>query len=1370
MNLMKHLIAVCMFLVSATHSTLVSAQVEEKRTNFADGSLQSIQMMKDGRNHGVSKWFHANGNMSQEQNFVDGALDGSVKTYYPSGALNSEGTYAKNLAQGVYKVYFEDGTLQLEHPKKDNRYHGVLKWYHANGQMSQEQTFDEGVLNGPSKTYYPGGSLLTEGTYVQNLAQGIYKRYYEQGPVVEEFQMKDGKYHGLLKWYYLDGQIRIEQTQNMGVLNGMSRTYYADGTLHEETPFVDGLIQGEYKNHYANGNIANVFPFVDSKYNGVMMWYYNDGQVSMSQVQLRGVLDGFHKTYYENGQLKEDTTYVDGLQNGIYKKYYPNGQMSNLIPMRQNQYHGLVKWFDQIGSMTDHAYYINGQRQKSTFATSEDEDTGITTTRVDNADDSSTIIKTDKDGDIIGVETKTELPAGISLARVLDPESGIKYEEMMDELGEITQSESSSSVDDDGTEHTYSTDEMGNRTERSVSPDGTETVKETDLYGNVRAETTTPDGEVATTISDAHGNVTDMFEKPDGSATIVTRDQDNNVLETIVHDSNGGKTVTDEQGRTFEMTAPDENGETIVTTTDGRGNEMKTRYDGSGEVISETESRTVPHEDGEAYYRKRVNPNGQWEDLTDAQKSKFARSERETGAVDERRALSAEQEATRLKQVEEDRKWQAENRAQTDEKLAAIADEQAAAERRALQREEAFELRRQKRQAKEEMNELDGRIQDAHANGDLIEARKLEKEHDKLNESTSHLFDPTEADLQKMAQKDELRNKLVDEISGQARSIAKSELQETEGRQELKETVVGKTKYLSIGSRMQEETARTTRLADREKAFSEAKIQLIENRMESDKTTPEEKKILKNMLDLAESQKAGADTLLSDNATITAVGYGADVAILATGGLAGAGAKLGTAAVTKAAGYNAARRTFTEAVANGASRGTAQRLANAAGTQASDQAAAALAKRASESGAVQFLQTDLIKAGGDAARRLLGRPAPAAAEAVAGDATITIATDIAEAASANPQAERLFARALEESGVLPPPPGYVPMPKVGAVSASLSAAERAALFKPGANLTAEQIAQKADIFLKRIADAKAARAGTPTPTARLAHDPFMTLPPPGYRAGSTAAPRPGATTVAPPGFRPGSTTVPPPGVPPAGPAATLAETVGTEASTILEHPLARGGTEVMKNPLAPLTPHEASIVAKNYRPSPPAPPAVRDALARAEADTVADAALSRATLPPPRAPVSTEPIRATLDQLRNRHLHALGQQTPGAASALDKVRQLEGLYTTLSKPEVAVAEKALKQLGNLGLNPYAAHKYALLYARRGVGESAQGMLANRLTAEALIEGRVSFTVNQFMKETGLQYPAARSAIEEVAVQRGFTGYRIDSAGKVIYTR
>jgi hypothetical protein len=431
-------------------------------------------------------------------------------------------------------------------------------------------------------------------------------------------------------------------------------------------------------------------------------------------------------------------------------------------------------------------------------------------------------------------------------------------------------------------------------------------------------------------------------------------------------------------------------------------------------------------------------------------------------------------------------------------------------------------------------------------------------------------------------------------------------------------------------------------------------------------------------------------------------------------------------------------------------------LANAAGTQATDQAAAALAKRASESGVVKILQTDLIKTGGEAARRLLGRPAPAAAEAVAGDATITIATDIVEAASANPQAERLFAQALEESAILPAARGYVPPPRVGVVSGGLTPAQRAALFEPGANLTAEQLVQKADIFLKRIADAKARRAGTPAPTSRLAHDPYMTLPPPGYRAGSTAAPRPGATTVA------------PPGVPPATPAATLADTVGTEASTILEHPLARGGTEVMKNPLAPLTPHEASIVAKNYRPAPPAPPVVRDALARAEADTVADVALSRATVPPPRTPVSTEPIRTTLDQLKNHHLRALRQETPGAAAALDQVRLLDGLYTSLSKGEVAVAEKAIKQMGGMGLNPHAAYKHALLYARRGVEEGAEAMLANRLTAEALLDGKIPFTVNQFMKETGLQYPAARSAIEEVAVQRGFTGYRIDSAGKVIY--
>ena len=560
---------------------------------------------------------------------------------------------------------------------------------------------------------------------------------------------------------------------------------------------------------------------------------------------------------------------------------------------------------------------------------------GIKTTSISNPDGSRTIIKTDKNGKFISKEEIPPKGQRLASASSTDTNTGVTTTSRENPDGSRTTSTSWTKKGKDGTERTTEIDDQGNSVETVKTPDGTTTRTEKDVYGNTYEVKVEGDGSTTTTQRDVYGRETNTRESSDGTTTIVKKDMSGNVRETTEQRRDGSSTVKLDNGRTIEVGAPDDDGNFLATKTDARGNETVIVKDKDGNIIGQKEVRNTAFESGEEHYNKNAKTDRHWEDLSETEKKRYEQREREIKEAKGREELREKQDVARRKQEEEDRTWAAKQRKELEAKLAVIREEQAEADKKALQRKEEYELRTKRRDAEEKMKGLDEKIQDAYARGDKKEARRLEGEHDRVHDSTMHLFEHTEKEKKEMERKQQVRNDLVDEITGHARRLAQMET-DAGIAQDLKEDITAGTKWVSIGSEMQQQTAKTTRIADREKAFAEAKQKLIEERLADPKTTAEEKKVLRDMMDLADLQKAGAERLLSDNAQITAVGYAVDAALLATGGIGNLAASVGTKAAVKVAATAAAKRAFSEAVAGGLSRGAAQRAAQAAARKATE--------------------------------------------------------------------------------------------------------------------------------------------------------------------------------------------------------------------------------------------------------------------------------------------------------------------------------------------------------------------------------------------------------------------------------------------------
>ena len=100
---------------------------------------------------------------------------------------------------------------------------------------------------------------------------------------------------------------------------------------------------------------------------------------------------------------------------------------------------------------------------------------------------------------------------------------------------------------------------------------------------------------------------------------------------------------------------------------------------------------------------------------------------------------------------------------------------------------------------------------------------------------------PTAGEQAAMERQSEVRAQLVSEVTRQAHSIAAHQNSENDSLQDVKENITDVTKWVSIGSEMQNSTAGATRQADRERAYAQAKQQVITDMLKRDELTNEQR-------------------------------------------------------------------------------------------------------------------------------------------------------------------------------------------------------------------------------------------------------------------------------------------------------------------------------------------------------------------------------------------------------------------------------------------------------------------------------------------------------------------------------------------------
>lgn len=232
-------------------------------------------------------------------------------------------------------------------------------------------------------------------------------------------------------------------------------------------------------------------------------------------------------------------------------------------------------------------------------------------------------------------------------------------------------------------------------------------------------------------------------------------------------------------------------------------------------------------------------------------------------------------------------------------------------------------------------------------------------------------------DADRMNARTELRTEISQRVNQAASEAIAGIIGEDASLQDIKDNVTWGTRWLSLGSKMQYETSRTTRTADRELAAAGVKLEIVEGLLDQAAPGTDTHDILNEMKQRYERQKTAAEQLLGANAALSAAGYVSDVGLIVSGGL----------------------------LAKGLTTLIGKTTAATLGQQASARVVTAV----SETGITQLAKNALGRGGAEAA-------AATGTSAVATQATSRVAQESLEAA-ANASRTGALTRTLENAGM-----------------------------------------------------------------------------------------------------------------------------------------------------------------------------------------------------------------------------------------------------------------------------------------------------------------------------------------------------------------
>lgn len=382
--------------LSLTFCGMVIGQTEYKVFRYANDSISSEGLLRDGKPDGYWKTYYENGRLKSEGNRKNYLLDGLWIFYSEEGDTTLTVTYQNDLKNGPRKVFISDEINEDQFvnnvrsncsrrydrryhllqviPIKDGYEHGISPVYDTTGRLIEIITYKKGFLNtrevlnrydaqgrkhGYWKEFYDNFELKSEIYYKHGLRDGYYKLYDEKGNL-----KKIAKYVNDVE------QITDSETKPLQ----MQHEYYPNGRIKREASFRGGKPEGTWREFDENGNVISSQIYqngrlvqsgimdTDSTRRGEWVELYPDSTLRAQGLFINGKRSGEWKFFFPGEVLEQVGSYKDGKFDGTWFWYFPDGKIQKQEDFFDGMPEGKYIEYDEKGKVIAEGSYFDGMK------------------------------------------------------------------------------------------------------------------------------------------------------------------------------------------------------------------------------------------------------------------------------------------------------------------------------------------------------------------------------------------------------------------------------------------------------------------------------------------------------------------------------------------------------------------------------------------------------------------------------------------------------------------------------------------------------------------------------------------------------------------------------------------------------------------------------------------------------------------------------------------------------------------------------------------------------------------------------------------------------------------------------------------------
>lgn len=299
-----------------------------------------------GRKQGpFKKFFEGTDQVFYTGQFKDDVPQGHFIYYFKEGGKKADMHYSSNGQQVRTSTYHSNGQLMAEGRYVGRKKDSLWTYYDRQGRLRSTEGWKVGLKHGEEKAYFPAGGLAEELIWQDSLRQGAWVQYHENGKPSIEGGFQDDLYHGQMTFYYENGRKEISGRYEEGVREGTWLYYNEDGSIRLQALYRDGVKEKERKE------------------NGTFYEYGTDREILSEITYENGLKNGPFNEYHDDAMFKLEETPDPQTGEKVLKEVKYGNELKRSGNFKDDQLHGVVKYYDSSGQLLREERYIDGALQ-----------------------------------------------------------------------------------------------------------------------------------------------------------------------------------------------------------------------------------------------------------------------------------------------------------------------------------------------------------------------------------------------------------------------------------------------------------------------------------------------------------------------------------------------------------------------------------------------------------------------------------------------------------------------------------------------------------------------------------------------------------------------------------------------------------------------------------------------------------------------------------------------------------------------------------------------------------------------------------------------------------------------------------------------